>query len=132
MMERLDVTEAGASEAALEDQEPGRAVGFSWGALSPEAEKARREAAVRARGYWPRLSRTSDKAIVQRPRYGGRRQRVYFADNVSRFLPQFRFNSKRNWWEAPLGELEAAYQVLQPVNLSDGARDALYRLGMEV
>jgi hypothetical protein len=104
-----------------------REVRLVGGNLSPEAEKAQREAAGRMRGWWPWLHRTSTKAILKRPRNGGRRHRRAFAQWVAENLPEFRFNYKRNWWEADLTNLSKAYDVLSPdgVNISDGARDYL-------
>jgi hypothetical protein len=95
--------------------------------LSPEAEKAQREATGRMRGWWPWLKRTSTKAIVTRPRNGGRRHQKAFAQWVAENLPDFRFNSRRNWWEADLANLPKAYEILSPdgVNVSDGARGLL-------
>jgi hypothetical protein len=95
--------------------------------LSPEAEKAQREAAGGMRGWWPWLKRTSTKAILKRPRNGGYRHRKAFAQWVEKSLPGFRFNSKRNWWEADLDYLPEAYGILLPdgVNVSDGVQDYL-------
>jgi len=93
--------------------------------LSLRAQKAQAVSALRARGYWPRLARTSDKAVVLRPLDGGRRYQARIAQGIAEALPQFRFNSKRNWWEADLGELAAAYEALAPVHLSAGAREYL-------
>jgi hypothetical protein len=104
-----------------------REVRLGGGNLSPEAEKAQRDAAGRMRGWWPWLKRTSAKAIVTRPRNGGRRHQKAFAQWVAENLPDFRFNSKRNWWEADLADLPKAYEILSPdgVNVSDGVRDYL-------
>lgn len=102
-------------------------VSMSW--LSPEAEKAQREAAGRRRGWWPWLQRTESKAIVQRPWLGGRRRQRAFADWMRANLPAFTFDTRRNYWAAPLEELARAYEVLSPdgVNVSDGARAYLER-----
>ena len=100
------------------------AAGSCWGDLSPRAAKAREESQGRAMGYRPRLARTSSRAIVMRPRDGGRQYQKQFAAQVAELLPQFAFNSKHNWWEADLGELETAHQVFK-CNLSDGAREYL-------
>lgn len=91
--------------------------------LSLRAQKARREAAVRASDWRPTLARTKTKAIVQCPRKGGGWRG--FADLVREKLPAFTFNSRRGWWEAPLEELEAAYKALSPCNLSQGAEEYL-------
>jgi hypothetical protein len=95
--------------------------------LSPEAAKAQFEAAGRMRGWWPWLKRTSTKAILKRPRNGGYKHRKAFAQWVAENLTDFRFNSKRNWWEASLDYLPKAYEILRPdgVNVSDGVQDYL-------
>jgi len=94
--------------------------------LSPEGREAKRDSAARARGYWPGLARTGDKAIVERPLSGGRRWQGRFARGVARLLPDFHFNSQKNWWEADLAELPKAYKALGPdVCLSAGAREYL-------
>jgi hypothetical protein len=89
--------------------------------LSPRAQKAKFEAAARARAWWPSIARTASKAVVMRPSHGGRRHRQAFTAWMRVNLPAFSFDNKRNYWTAPLGELAAARETLAPVNLSDGA-----------
>lgn len=72
--------------------------------------------------WWPWLGRTATKAIIKRPRSGSRQG---FAKFMAVKLPQFRFNGKRDWWEAGLEELGQAEKVLKPLCLSDGARERL-------
>lgn len=89
-----------------------------WGYCKASVEQARHEASF----WWPWLGRTETKAIVKRPRSGSRRG---FARFMAEKLPQFRFNNKRDWWEAGLEELGRAEKALKPLNLSDGAREYL-------
>lgn len=83
------------------------------------AEKAAENAAIRQTFWWPWVGCTKTKAIVRRPHHGGRRD---FAAYMKKALPQFRFNNKRDWWEAELEELNPAYELLKPARLSDGAQ----------
>ena len=62
----------------------------------------------------PKVARTQTKAIVQQVE----------ADAMT-VLPAFSFNSKRDWWEAPLDELGSAAKALAPCSLSRGAREWL-------
>jgi hypothetical protein len=49
-----------------------------------------------------------------------------FRRSLVEALPEFRFNSLRDWWEAPLSELAAAREALATgVHLSDGAQTYL-------
>jgi hypothetical protein len=91
---------------------------------SLRAQKARREAAIRAGDWQPSVARTQTKAIVQR-RSGGRQRQRGFAEWVKVNLPTYTYNSKRGWWEAPLEELEAAVDTLGRCNLSQGAKEYL-------
>lgn len=92
--------------------------------LSPRARKAKREAAGRQSGYNPKLARTSTRLILQRPSRGGRDYQNDFAGWVGRTLPAFRFDAKRNWWEAELseGNYEAVISADTELNISDGAK----------
>lgn len=92
--------------------------GFRWGDCKASVD----EAWHRAKMWWPWLGRTETKAIVKRPRQGSKRG---FAGFMANKLPQFRFNNKRDWWEAELGEMGRAEKALKPVRLSDGAREYL-------
>ena len=67
--------------------------------LSPEAQKAVGEARTRQRRWWPTLARTEGRLIMHRPAFGGGRS---FAKFMAVQLPGFEFNSRRDWWEAPL------------------------------
>lgn len=100
--------------------------GLEW---SPRAQKARREAQGRARGFWPALLRTHTHLILRRPTRGSGKYQAGFASYVKRELLAFTFNNRRNWWEADLtvANAEAAivantnYRELQ-LNLSQGVR----------
>lgn len=105
----------------IEDPDPAT----SWTIWSPEAQKARQESTMRARGYWPGLARTSTRAIVCRPLRGGWQFQREFAQALGDLLPQFTFNSRRNWWEADLTELQTAHEALGRIHLSDGAAEYL-------
>ena len=96
-------------------------------ALSPEARKAQLQAEGKMRECRPWLKRTSEKAIVQRPTLGDRRHQRVFTSWMKVNLPGFRFNSKRNWWEADLTDLPTAYETLKTdgVNVSNGVRACL-------
>ena len=89
--------------------------------LSPEAQKAQREAAGRRRMYLPRLGRTNGLLIIQRPHWGHRRE---FPQFMARDLPMFAFDSKRNWWAAPL-TLENYRAAIKtgPWNVSEGIKE---------
>lgn len=91
---------------------------FWWGDCKASVD----EAWARAKRWWPHLGRTKTKAIVRRPHHGSRRG---FAAYMKEVLPQFKFNSKRDWWEAELEELSHAEKELKPLRLSDGARKYL-------
>lgn len=91
---------------------------FWWGDCQASVD----EAWHKAKMWWPWLGRTETKAVVRRPRSGSRRG---FAKFMAVKLPQFQFNSKRDWWEAGLEELGRAEKVLRPVRLSDGVREYL-------
>lgn len=92
--------------------------------LSPRAQKAKHQAAGRQRGYNPTLARTSTRLILQRPTRGGRGYQNDFAGWVGRTLPAFRFDPKRNRWEAELSEAnyEAVMAADTELNISDGAK----------
>jgi len=94
--------------------------------LSPEAQKARRNAAARDTLYWPTIARTSTKAIIQRPPTAHKRTQARVAGAIRENLPMFKFNSTRNWWESDLSNLQAAVEFFSPsVSLSKGAADYL-------
>ena len=72
--------------------------------VSPKAQKARHASYGRQKDYWPTLYRTSDEMILVRPMKFRiltdsrdeffeklAKHRAYFADLVSKELPQFRF-----------------------------------------
>ena len=40
-------------------------------------------------------------------------------------LPAFVFNPKRDWWEAPLEQLQTVAEALAPCSLSQGAQEWL-------
>lgn len=96
--------------------------------LSPKAQKAVAAGEQRRRAYWPTLNRTETLLILERPhrfRKGGRKA---FADYVYKELPLFGFNSKRNYWEAPL-TWEAYSQI---VDKFTQAKELQVRLSDEV
>jgi len=100
-----------------------------WGELSPEAQKAAEHSQAMS-NIWDsrlscRLSRTNDKAILQWPDYGGRRHRGIVRRWITKELPVFQFNDKRNWFEAPLDQLSAAAALLPEYNVSQGVREYL-------
>jgi len=91
--------------------------------VSPKAQKARRESYGRQKDYWPTLYRAGDKMVLARPMKfriltGSREEffkklakhRAYFADLVTKELPQFRFvpnqkirdRKRKGAWVAPL------------------------------
>lgn len=89
--------------------------------LSPEAQKAQREAAGRAVMYLPRLGRTNGFLIIQRPHWGSPRS---FAQFMARDLPGFRFEARGNWWTAELTmENYRAATDTGPWNVSDGVKE---------
>lgn len=98
--------------------------------LSPEAQKAQYNAGIRDQ-LWtmnlsPALSRNAHHAIIIRPEFGGRQRQQAWADWIEKYLPQFEFNSTRNWWQAPLSELTTAAATLPEGAIkSKGAREYL-------
>lgn len=68
--------------------------------------------------FQPKLYRTKNLVIVLRPDGGDQKQ---FADYMKENLPQFKFNGKKNWWQAPISELSAAHNALKPCHVSRGA-----------
>lgn len=96
--------------------------------LSPEAARARYDAGIRdsmwTKNLSPSLARTASHAIIQRPEYGGRKRQRAWANWLAENLPQFTFNSKRGWWQAPLSELGAAVEALpEGASRSAGVRE---------
>lgn len=85
-----------------------------WGSLSPEAQKAVENAALRRSLQWPYLQRTSSKFIIRRPV----RRRWTWSGWMARNLPQFQHNVPRDWWEAPLSldtyDVVAAHPNITP------------------
>ena len=77
-------------------------------------------------GHFPFIARTQHLVIVRRPRWSGSRVGKLMAQDMTANLPQFRFNSRKNRWEAPLEELEKAYEHFKPhVVLSRGVQEYL-------
>lgn len=106
---------------------------MSWGMLSPEAQREMREArtrqAINARRLSCRLARTALSAVLMWPEGGGRQHREVVRRWVAKKLPAFVFNSRRNWWEAPLSELPAAAALLPAETLSAGVTAWLHEKG---
>lgn len=88
--------------------------------LSPHAQKAVAEAQGNVRVRRPNLARTSRLAIIKRPFVCNRHT---FTQRMAHELPEFRFNSKRDYWEAGIEHLHTAYDHFEGrINLSEGAR----------
>jgi hypothetical protein len=122
-------------QAAVEtEQKPPQPLGGNLHSLSPRAQKAVETAKARDTSYRASLARTGDKAIVRRPRLIGYKTRQLFAQAMAANLPQFTFNQQRDWWEAPLDQLPAAYEEFKDfhANVSDGAREYLQEAGHAV
>ena len=102
---------------------------INWTGLSPEAEKAVANSRGMSRVWASRLScqvaRTHDVAILLWPDYGGRDHRAHVRRWITEHLPAFKFNNKRNRFEAPLDQLHAAAALVPDRNVSQGARDYL-------
>jgi hypothetical protein len=101
-----------------------------WASLSPEAAKTAEQAAARHRARQTAmrvtLARTSDKAIIQRPAWRDSAHQKACADWIKANLPEFKFNSRTNWWEAPLSMLVPAAEKLKAdglCNISTGAQE---------
>ncbi len=97
---------------------------------SPEAQRAQYDAGIRDREWTrnlsPSLARTANYAIIQRPEFGGRKRQRAWADWLKVNLPQFTYDARRGWWQAPLAELVAAAEALpEGASRSKGVREYL-------
>lgn len=102
---------------------------MSWTAYSPEAVKAM-QAADSRRLLWSmrlscRLARTSNSAVLMWPDCGGARHRDTVRRWIAKRLPMFTFDSRRNYWTAPLAAIADAAPLLPEANISSGARQWL-------
>jgi len=79
----------------------------------------------RTKMTWPRLSRTSECLIIQRPWWGSRR---FFARWMAENLPGFEFNRRKDWWEAGLSKANyrsAADACKNRLQISQGVEEWL-------
>ena len=118
-------------EEEPEEESGPRSSGYNLHGYSLEVQKRIEASQARSRSYRPWIKRTGSLAIVYRPRLSGRRTSTLFAQNMAANLPQFQFNAKKDRWEAPLEEIEVAYEALRPhVVLSRGVQEYLAEGGV--
>ena len=68
------------------------------------------------------LSRTTTLLVITRPKWANHRSCAAW---IAAELPSFKFDSRRNWWSAPL-DLDIYHTIItksyRPVNLTDGIK----------
>lgn len=62
-------------------------------------QKHAQERQANRRMWWPRVGRLAEAIVIRRPWWGSAKA---FALAMASKLPQFEFNSRKDWWQADL------------------------------